>query len=371
MRKRINLRRPNEFEPTGDTLANDYRSHESESQLSLFELGATLIRRRRFIVFPVLGVMALTALMLLLTPNKYTSTVTILPSGETDKLSGLNSLAGMSGIIATDENSSDLYPEVLMSRPIKDAVLDRTYSFRRDGQATTLTLQEYFGKNDRDLLCSSLNKIAGFSVDKKTGIIHLAVETEYPALSQAILSAYVSELENFNLHKRRSQARQNEKYLARQLESKRAQLSVAEDELEQFQMENRNWNVTSNPEIIKTLTQLEREVEIYSQAYLLLTKEYEMAKFEAQKDVPIVRLLGQPSLPTQKSGPFRTMTLALVGILALLAMTLLVLALEGIKKMSTGTDQEAYQNLRQNLTTAFPRTLDTINRLKRTERELV
>ena len=59
-----------------------------------------------------------------------------------------------------------------------------------------------------------------------------------------------------------------------------------------------------------------RNIEINSQTYLLLREQYEMARLTAQKDVPIVRILDMPSLPTLKSSPRRTIIIILSGMVA-------------------------------------------------------
>ncbi|UCG60510.1 MAG: hypothetical protein JSV52_09250 [Candidatus Zixiibacteriota bacterium] len=366
MRRRISLKHTESDGPVDHSLRQN-----PDDEINLFEFGTTLVRKRRFIVYPVLAVMFITAVVLLFTPNRYTSTVTILPSGKTDKLSSLKSLAGFNSLTQADENSSELFPEILQSRLVKDAVLSRTYSFDHDGEEMTTTLEEYFDEADPDLLQRELGEIATFSIDKKTGVIRLAVETKYPAFSQAILSAYVTELENFNLHKRRSTARDNEIYLAGQMESKKLELAEAERLLEQFRMENRNWSSTSSPEILHELTRLQREAEIKSTAYLYLTRQHEMAKFEAQKDVPIVRLLDSPSLPTQKSSPRRTIILMLMGMITAMMATLAVVINDSIGKRSRSTGDDSYRTFRDNVTTAFPKTSRLVNRLKLSEKEPV
>lgn len=351
--------------------AGDMDRDSVSDDLNFFDLATTLVKRRKHIIYPVLGVMLITVTCLLLTPNRYTSTVSMLPSGKQDKLSDLKSLAGMGSLIKVDENSSELFPEILRSRAVKDAVLSRTYNFKDDDETKSVDLKQYFGHDDRDLLYRDLDRVTEFSIDKRTGVIRLAVETEYPGLSQAVLSSYVTELENFNLHKRRSQGKENEIYLAKQLTQKKRELSDAEKELERFQLENRNWNATSNAEILGELTRLQREVEIKSTAYLYLNQEYEMARFEAQKDVPIVSLLDTPSLPTQKSGPFRAMILALVTLMTLFVSVFTAIIAESLSRKSRRPENVDFENLRRDIKVAFPRVTQTLNRIKLTEKETV
>ena len=371
MRKRLSIKMTDNTGSNENGVISENGITSPDDELNLFDLAATLFRRRNYIIYPVLAVLLLTATCLLLTPNKYTSTVSILPSGKADKLSDLKSLTGMGSLIKVDESSSELFPEILRSRLVKDAVLSRTYTFEDDNETRTVTLREYFGRDDRDLLYRDLDQVTDFTIDKKTGVIRLAVETEFPALSQAVLSTYVAELENFNLHKRRSQAKESEVYLARQLQLKKRELTEAEQQLERFQSENRNWSATSNAEILGELTRLQREVEIKSAVYLHLTREYEMAQFEAQKDVPIVSLLDPPSLPTQKSGPFRTMILGMVVLMTLMGSMFSVIVVENLRRKSQETDDVAFETLRRDIKAAFPKTTQTLNRLKLTEKETV
>jgi len=330
-----------------------------EGEINLFELGSILLRKKRIIAYVVGSVVLLAVIILLLIPNKYQSNASILPTGETNKLSSLTSLAGLGGLMPVDENSSDLFPTILHSKRIKKAVLDKTYSFATDKKQVSLKLSDYFHKEDLDKLYKALNGITYIGKDKNTGVISIAVETKYPALSQAIVGTYLEQLEDFNLHKRRTRAKENELYLAKQLEIKNNELNQTENNLEQFQKANRNWANSDNPEIIKALTNLQRDVEVKTKAFVFLTQQYEMAKFEAQKDVPIVQILDEPSLPTQKSGPHRTIILLLTAITTLMITMFFVILFENIKKKSLAKNDEEYQVFRNNLSTAFPR----LNRL--------
>jgi uncharacterized protein involved in exopolysaccharide biosynthesis len=234
-------------------------------------------------------------------------------------MADLKRLAGFGAMSAADENSSELFPEILRSRAIQDDVLDKRYNFTHDAKLYTIKLGDYFDQDNPDKLRAAINDITYISLDKKTGVIALAVETEYPELSKAVLESYIAELESFNLHTRRSAARENATYLGRQIEQTRQEMAKAEDELESYQSANRNWLEGSSPDLLKTIVRLQREVEIQNKKYLYLTQEYEIAKLDAQRDVPIVRILDRPSLPVEKTGPKRTLIILAMGLVAFLA----------------------------------------------------
>lgn len=318
---------------------------------------ARLMLRRRWLILAVCGltVMATTVFMLA-QPNLYTSSATILPSGNSDSYSPLKAFIGLaSGLSMADEKPSALFPVILRSNLVVDAVLSKTYEFASDGESRVVTLSEYFGVDDQDRLRRALRSVMTIDTDARTGEITLAVQSEYARLSQAIVSEYLAQLEEYNLSKRRSRAGDNQVYLEGQLAQARSELSQAEEALQQYRLSNLNWAGTTSPVIMANLGRLQREVEVHSRAYLLLQEQYEMAKFEAQKDIPIVNILDQPSLPTQKSGPYRRNIIILSGVVSLGLVMLGIFVFELIQQGISGPNRAAYDSLRGDLVNAFPR----------------
>jgi len=327
---------------------------EDDSEFNLFDLASIIVKNINFIIYTIGIVIVLTIILLFLLPNKYTSTASILPSGSPDKLSELKSLAGIGINSNLNENPSALFPPILKSLHIANALLSETYSFHVDGIIKTITLQEYFDEYDNDKLVSELAKISYFGTDKETAVIHIAVESKYPAFSQALVAKYLFELENYNLYKRRSKASENEAYLAKQLGVIKEELSAAEDELERFQAANRNWRISSNSEIIRALSRLDRSVEIKSSIFLFLTKEFERAKFDAQKDVPIIQILDSPSLPTEISSPDRSLILLLIIVISSFLTVFMVIIYESVRKHSREQKKELVDEIKNDLQSTFP-----------------
>lgn len=314
-----------------------------------------MLSHKRLIVGAVVGVMLAAAGVTLLIPNQYTSRATILPSGHSDRMADLKNLAGLDALTLHDENSSQLYPDVLSSRSVRDAVLGRQYTFSFNGNAKTLNLTEYFNEDDPDRLRDELAGITSVAADKKTGVIRISVTTMFPELSQAILGRYLSELESFNLHQRRSAAKDKAEYLSRQVAASEIDLAAAEDSLSAFQSVNRDWETTADPEVYKGLARRKRKVEIAGQTYLFLTQEFEVAKLDARKDVPIVRILDRPSLPTVKSSPRRSLIVAMCGTAAAVIVLLAVIGGEAVRRRAEGPDGASIESLREDLSRSFPK----------------
>jgi uncharacterized protein involved in exopolysaccharide biosynthesis len=335
-------------------------------EINLFHLGKQVLKRRRFIAITTFVTTLLTAAYLFLQPNLFTSTATILPSGKAGgDMSALKSLVGLgTPMMMSDENSSALFPVILKSNLVAEAILDKTYVFSHKGEKRSLSLPAYFDETDLDRLRKALREITTVKASQKTGEIALGVETEFPGFSREILSAYIVQLEDFNLNKRKSSARNNEVYLARQLTAMKSELEEAEDRLEIYQLANLDWASSGSPEIQKELGRLRREVEGKSSAYIMLQQQYEMAKLDAQKDVPIVRVLDAPSLPTQKSGPFRRNIILMTGLMSFMLLVFGVLMWEIAQSSLSGKNKEDFNELQGDILAAFPRTRTMYDRIR-------
>ena len=99
-----------------------------------------------------------------------------------------------------------------------------------------------------------------------------------------------------------------------------------------------------------------------------MTKEFERAKFDAQKDVPIIQILDSPSLPTQISSPHRALILFLVIVISLFLVVFMVIIYEGFKKHSRGQEKEVLNEIKNDLQNTFPTISKYIFRIKSQEK---
>lgn len=282
-----------------------------------------LFRQKKiWILGAVLAAMIVMATLMLFTSNRYTSHASILPSGGSNNITGLMGLASNFGFgggsSMTDENSSALYPSILGSDLVRDGVLGKEYTTSQGNSSSKIRLNEYFDLDDPNELRVALARQTLVSTDKKLGIVRIRVETTDKNLSRGILQAYLDQLEDYLNNKRRSRANENQTYLSNQLAIRAKELRENENELQAFMEANRNWATSTDPELNLTLGRLKRAVTLSSETNLLLLQQSELARLEAQKDIPIVRLLDTPSLPTTKSGPARTVNTIFAGLTALL-----------------------------------------------------
>jgi len=325
-----------------------------ENSTTVFDFASLMVRRRKFIGLCIAATLVPSLIFLALLPNQYRSTTTILPANPSGQLSSLSAMVGLAAPSQQDEGSSELYPEVLRSRQIAAAVTGERYTFAVDGAQKSVTLAEYFDEDNSDKLYDRLVSITSISTSKTTGTISVSVDTKYPALSQAIVTRYLAELEHYNLVSRRSKAKEVEQYLARELAVRKQELLASQDSLRDFQESNLNWNETSNPYLLRELAARQREIAIKEQAYAYLSQEYEASKLKVQMDTPIVRVLDKPSLPEVKSSPFRLQILTVIELLTLLAAILFIAVFENLKLRAKATERQSYDRFRQHISTVFP-----------------
>ncbi|MCD6163611.1 MAG: hypothetical protein J7K40_14515 [candidate division Zixibacteria bacterium] len=335
-------------------------SNISEMEINIFDLASLFLNRKKWIASVVGLIMVFTVVIVFQLPSKYISTASIMPSGPQDKMSMLKDIAGFGSISGKDENSSELFPDILRSQLILGKVSQKQFEFNDGSKKMNISLADYFSITNPELLKQALANITCISTDKKTGIIYVSVETKYPGLSQAIVSEYLSELNYFNLHRNKLKAKENAEYLSSQLDESKNELALAETKLEEFQKANRDWYKSAHPEVDMMISRLKRDIEIKTQKYIYLSQEYQIANLDVQKNIPIVRILDSPSLPLIKSGPKRRLITTLALVVSLMGVLLAIILIEYIKKRTSGIEKESYESFREELKTIplFNRVLD-------------
>ncbi len=335
-------------------------SEQSEIFKGLAAVIRLTLANRRLIIWFTLGVMALVTIYVYILPNRYTSRASILPSGKKDSFATLKQLAGVSGsAIDFEENSSALFPEILKSDQVRNAVVEKEFTYNDDGETKTFSFPEKYNTENKEILREALAGMTKVTADQMTGIISITVTTNYPNLSQKILQQVLQELDNYNLNIRRSQAKESERYLARELAAKEKELDEAEAGLEQFRQANQNWYMTSDPGIMTTMGRLQRNIEIITQNYMLLREQYELTRLNVQRDIPVVNLLDPPSYPHLKSGPRRKMIIGLTGIFSFMAIFGYILLREAYRKARSGPNAGTLSGLESDFVRAIP----VVNRL--------
>jgi hypothetical protein len=71
---------------------------------------------------------------------------------------------------------------------------------------------------------------------------------------------------------------------------------------------------------------LYREVQVQESVYELLTQQYEMARLQEAKDIPVVSVIDAPGIPEKKSFPPRLLLALLIAATSVVVASVLLLA---------------------------------------------
>ena len=347
-------------ESPSESDSRNVAAHTSDYHFDLFSFLRILFRHRRWLAAAVLGAGILAAVITLLIPNKYTATARLLPSGGSGKLSALAGITGLpmldiAGGLGLSENSSELFPAILKSDLMKNIALNHVYSFTDDGHQFQMNLLEYFNEYNLDRARTELDAITSVSTEFKTGIITLSVITKYPELSAAVAQLYIDELDLFNRTRRKTRATEYEKFVSQRLVETQSELAESEIKLSRFQGINRDWALSSDPELQMELLKLKRDLVIKGKTFGFITQQYELARSETQKNLPVVQALDEPAVPLVKSSPRRTMMVLFAMFVAGIFGVGIIFIRESLVGGARGVDRESFRNLRSDLSVAYPR----------------
>ena len=290
--------------------------------IALFQI---LWTDRKFI-FKFTGFITLIGVLytLLVTPL-YKSNITIYPRGEVTT-TGLSQLKGMASIMGVNMGVSDPafnIPDIIHSRRLQTKIIYRKWGANIFNSPVDLI--SYWGINVESKY--SFNPLNWFAdskdnmslkwessalkelskrisvIENKSGLINISVLMENPELSAEISNyIYDAVVEFFNKNHFES-AKLNREFIEERQKEVESILINAENKLKEFRTKNRK--VIDSPQLQLELERLMRDVEIQTQIFITLQKEYEVARIEEVKETPSVLVLDKGRPAVEKHSPKR------------------------------------------------------------------
>jgi uncharacterized protein involved in exopolysaccharide biosynthesis len=235
-----------------------------------------------------------------LKPETYTVTSVLMPQGPKAP-TGFVGLASQVGIsIPGTQDNLQLYADLLKSREILRAVAERSYTFGTENGVRTSTLVDLYGGSAQEpfrmvLAVRRLAEQVSAAPSPKTGVITVQVKAEYAQLSHQVAQQLIDQLNRFNLEQRQSQAGAERKFAERRLTEAREELRTAENQLESFLAQNREFR--TSPRLAFEQDRLAREIALRQQVYNMLAQAYEQSKMDEIRDTPVITIIEPPETP--------------------------------------------------------------------------
>lgn len=217
---------------------------------------------------------------------------------------GLRSSARASG--------ASTYPEIVRSRRLLATLLAQRFP-TASGEVVLL-----------DRLCAPapaaqrldsgvrrLRKQIDAALDRRTGILTLHVRMNDPVLAAGVANGVCVALQDIVVNAMTSQAGANRRFIEGRLRDAQHDLARAEDQLRSFRENNLRG---ASPRLLTEDARLQRVVRVQEEILMTLTRQYEIAGVDEQRDVPVINVLDPAVPPAFRSAPRRS-TLAVLGLL--------------------------------------------------------
>jgi uncharacterized protein involved in exopolysaccharide biosynthesis len=290
--------------------AAPFDQFEEEPSIDWIGLLSTLWSSRKLIALFTGGATMVAVIVSLLLPNYYKSTAVLLP--ETDKsklgaLAGLSGLASLAGVNVGEMPLELLYPTIITSEAVLKEVIYHKYQTKEFEKPVNLIeyweIEEETALRDYEVALKRMRGELDVSLERKTNVLEVSLLMKEPQLAADVLNKLVSELDRFIRTKRTTNASEQRKWIEARLVEVKQDLEKAENKLKEFREKNRQ--ITSSPQLMLEQERLAREVEINSTLYVELKKQYELAKIEEIKNVPIINVLDEARPAAKKDKPRR------------------------------------------------------------------
>ena len=274
------------------------------------------------IIYSVLGGAFGLALALVL-PSQYTSSASFIAQGASPSLlpSALQGLAATVGIGSARDYSPQFYADLVTSDPVLSAAISRPYQLPgADGKQTYLEVEGLTGKDSAratDAGLRHLRRNVAARADVRTNIISISVTARSPELSRDLTQTLLEALDSMNISFRQQQSRELRQFFESRVADAERELDSAETALRHFLERNRL--TQSSPLLTFEQLRLTRDAELKRTVYTTVVQQYEGAKMQEARNVPVLTVLTPPVAPVRKSGPPRRFIVAVGLLLGMLA----------------------------------------------------
>ena len=253
-----------------------------QEEISLLDLFRILYKRKWIVLSSVAVVTAAASIFVMLQPNVYTATATILPvenSSSNNLSSVLASMGGGVSLLASqagigDSGSADKFVTIMRTRTLAENVINKQNLMPRLFPEPGKSFFSLSSKKSPSLQegVEELKSKVSLKSDKKNGTVNVSVTTQDPELAARIANAYVAELEIFLKNSALTTAKRNRLFVEEQLSTTQKEMATYEVAMKNFQQKNK---------VVALDAQTEASVKAYADLKAkLITSEIELGLLE-------------------------------------------------------------------------------------------
>lgn len=220
---------------------------------------------------------------------------------------GLQGIASQLGVTPGGDpsESPNFYVSLIQSEELRRRLLKSRFQDPRGKSPTdSATLLEILRPKSSDSLrrvelgIKTLGKSIVTQFDLKTNLVQLTVDARWPELAAGIANRTIQLVDGFNHEQRVSRARSKRVFVQSRLDSAKAELQNVEERQRFFYEQNRLWR--SSPQLTFEEGRLRRNVDVATDLYLTLQRQFETARLDEFNDAAEITVV-DPAVPPRKA----------------------------------------------------------------------
>lgn len=287
-------------------------------------------KRKRIVLILFINALLIVVVTLII-PNKYTSSVKIMPpadnsfgGGALDRYAGIASMLGVN-LGGSSKFGPVHFESIVKSAPVLKKIILTKYTTSKfpDKKVNLIDYYEITGDSPEEKLELCMDylrtSVITLLVNPENFITTISVTTPEANLSKTMAEMTLNELQLFNRTTIQKETLDKRKFLKNRLIDVNDSLNLEENNLVAFM---NSVNDPTVPRIQIILTKKQREIEILSSILIELKKQAEILKLQEFSDLAPLKILEYPYAPALKSFPKR----ALIIILYLIGVSIFIFA---------------------------------------------
>jgi uncharacterized protein involved in exopolysaccharide biosynthesis len=245
-----------------------------------------------------------------LLPPSYLATSTLIPVGNQDKQSLLGQLSsGLEDLgiqPSTRSNSPAMYPEIVRSRRLLEQALKMPCPPSVDARQRPLIEVVRGPKLDRrswEKAIRGMRRAVSAYLDRRTGVLTIEARAKRPEVAAYIANTLDTLLQDYTIQAFTTQAGANRIFIEGRLAETEGSLHAAEENLRNFR--EKNLRIGNSPQLLMEETRYVRLLRGEEEVYVTLRRQYEVAKIQEHKELPVLNVLDPAVPPLFRNSPKR------------------------------------------------------------------
>jgi uncharacterized protein involved in exopolysaccharide biosynthesis len=300
---------------------------------------AGIIARWRLVLKVVAGTLIVAAIAAVVLPPVYEAHASFVTSssgsGKMASALGGSSIGGLAGIAsqlgvstgADPSESPNFYVKLIESEELRRRLLNsRFHDPHSDSPRDSAALLDILRIRNSDpvrrmeIALKKMHTAISTSFDVKTNVVELAVTSRWSETAAAMANRTIELVDSFNHEQRVSRARSKRIFVQGRVDSAKVELQQAEEAQRYFYDQNRQWR--SSPQLVFEEGRLRRNVDVASDLYLTLQRQFEAARLDEFNDAAVITVVDPAHAPHKAQWPrywiLLASALAIGGILGIL-----------------------------------------------------